>query len=437
MRISASEVAQITHGTLIGADATAEGIAFDTRNLSPRQAFVAIVGDRDGNDFLDQAAKAGASFALVSRGRAVASLPCVEVDDTTQALGLVAKTFRLRMTEVGNRVVGITGSAGKTSTKNFVSAVLKAGFSHSYSAEKSLNNDIGVPATILNAPDGCDALTLEMGMRGFGEIARLCDIATPTIAVVTNVGDAHGERVGGQAGIAKAKSEIVQSLSQTGVAILNADDPLVVAMSQLTNGSVVTFGSAESAHVKFHICGINEFGCAEVEISHGDSKEKMQLGISGAHMASNAAAAIAVGLVCGMTLKNCVTAIELVQPEDGRMQWHSTHLGQRLLNDSYNANVASMRAALETFGSVPAQRRVAVLGKMNEIPDSEKSHADLPMFAAMQGIEVVALETELYGTPAFTLEQVVNYLNDSTIDAILVKGSRASATERVVQALIN
>lgn len=436
MRISASEVAQITHGTLIGADATAEGIAFDTRSLIPHQAFVAIVGERNGNDFLDNAVAAGASFALVSRGRAVPALPCVEVDDTTQALGLVAQALRLRLTKVGNRVVGITGSAGKTSTKNFVAAVLKAGFAHAYSAEKSLNNDIGVPATILNAPDACDALTLEMGMRGFGEISRLCDIASPSIAVVTNVGDAHGERLGGQQGIAKAKSEIVQSLSSSGVAILNADDPLVAAMAHVTQGSVVTYGAHENADVKFLVTSIDDFGCAEVQVTNGDSKATMRLGISGTHMASNAVAAIAVGLVCGMTLESCITAIELMQPEEGRMQWHITRLGQRLLNDSYNANVSSMRAALETLGSVPAQRRVAVLGKMNEIQDSEKSHAELPMFAAMQGVEVVALETDLYGTPALTLDQVVKYLNDPTIDAILVKGSRTSATERVVQALL-
>lgn len=436
MRISASEVAHVAKGTLVGADVVASGVAFDTRVLRPGQAFVAFVAQRDGHEFLKQAAEAGAAFAIVHEGRAIPNLPCVEVADTVSALAAVGNAFRKKLDAHNARVVGITGSAGKTSTKNFVAAVLNAGFPNSFSADKSLNNDIGVPVTILNAPDECDALTLEMGMRGFGEIKRLCDIALPEIGVVTNVGDAHGELVGGAEGIAKAKSELIQSLPTEGYAILNADDAMVLAMSQVTQAHVVTYGASEAADVRFTLRDTDAIGCVQADVTYQGVTVSMSLRIAGVHMVSNATAAIAVGVTCGVPIQTCVRAVESVEPEAGRMQWRVSARGQKILDDTYNANSGSMKAALETLGSVDAQRRVAVLGKMSEVTDSKSAHAEIPMFAAMRGIEVVALETDVYGTPELSLEQVVAYLSDSTIDAILVKGSRAAATERVVQALL-
>ena len=171
MRIIASDVAHITGGRLVGTDCAAEGVSFDSRSLTPGELFVAVIAERDGNDFLAAARDKGAAFALVSHGRAVDGLTCVEVDDTTDALAHLGRHYRNSLSGgVTHRVIGITGSAGKTSTKNLVRAVLSEEFQHVHAAAHSLNNDIGVPVTILNAPQDVDALVIEMGMRGFHEI---------------------------------------------------------------------------------------------------------------------------------------------------------------------------------------------------------------------------------------------------------------------------
>ena len=180
MLITASEVASVAHGTLVGLDCEASGIAFDSRSLLHGQAFVALGGDADGHDYLASASVAGASFAIVERGKSIDALTCVEVDDCDAALTALGRHCRDRLSgSVQGRVIGITGSVGKTSTKDLVLAVLRSKYANSHGPEKSLNNDIGVPVTIINAPDACDALVLEMGMRGLGEIARLCVVGHP------------------------------------------------------------------------------------------------------------------------------------------------------------------------------------------------------------------------------------------------------------------
>ncbi|MEY2966198.1 MAG: putative UDP-N-acetylmuramoyl-tripeptide:D-alanyl-D-alanine ligase, partial [Actinomycetota bacterium] len=279
-------------------------MSFDSRHLLSGQAFVAVRSDSgDGHDHLAAAASAGAPWALVERGLSHPALPCVEVDDTLVALGQIASHCRERLdASCGTRIVGITGSAGKTTTKDLVHAVLARGYPGAEASANSLNNDIGLPVTLANADEKCPALVVEMGMRGFGEIARLCRLARPSIAVVTIVGDAHSERVGGIEGVARAKSEIVEGLAPGGTAILNADDARVIAMASLHSGRTVSYGASASADVRFAVESRDSFGRARVSFAHGGALSATQVPFPGDHMASNAAAAVAVGLACGMAL---------------------------------------------------------------------------------------------------------------------------------------
>ena len=241
MRFRVSEVAAATGGRHVGDDRELDGASFDTRTLRGGELFVPIVGERDGHDFIAVAATAGASATLTSRGATAAvaaGLPAVEVADTAQALLDVATWAARRLDAV---VVGITGSVGKTTTKDLAAAAIGAG-RRVVANERSFNNEQGLPVTVLGADDGSEVLVLEMGMRGFGEIARLCAVAPPTIGIVTAVAAAHTDRLGGIEGVARAKSELVTALPRHGVAILNADDDRVRAMSTLTAASTITFG---------------------------------------------------------------------------------------------------------------------------------------------------------------------------------------------------
>lgn len=437
MRIKASQVALITGGTLVGEDIEAWALSFDSRAIKPGHAFVAIVAERDGNDFVGAAATKGAAFAIVSRGRAIAEIACVEVDDTTAALALLGRAFREQLaSSLDGRIIGITGSAGKTSAKNLVRAVLQAGFSPVHAADASLNNDIGVPVTIANAPDDAAALVIEMGMRGFHEIGRLCEIAQPVIGLVTNVGDAHGERLGGPDGIAKAKGELIAALPAHGTAILNADDVRVNAMRSLTTARVITFGKSDNADVKYHVVETDSDGRYTAEFTFEGDKVSATPMLPGEHMVSNSAAAIAVGIACGMKLNVAAKGIGKEALETGRMCWLEAVNGLRILDDSYNANEHSMLAALQVIADLPVRTKFAVLGQMAEIADATGAHKRVAEFAAQNKITVIALETDLYGTPAMSVEDSLKELAFHHPHVVLVKGSRSARTERVVHELI-
>lgn len=437
MRITASHVALVTGGTLTGLDVEAFGLSFDSRAIKPGVAFVAIVAERDGNDFVEAAASKGAAFAIVSRGRSSAALPCVEVDDTTSALALLGRALRDQLqTQSLKHVVGITGSAGKTTTKNFVRAVLQAGFTSVYGAEASLNNDIGVPITIADAPDDVEALVIEMGMRGFDEIDRLCGIAAPNIGLVTNVGDAHGDRVGGPDGIATAKGELIAALPSDGVAVLNADDERVRAMASRTTARVITFGRSENADVRYEITDTDEDGRCTALFTFENQTASGTPMLPGEHMVINAASALAVGLACGMSLATAAKGIGREELETGRMCWLEAVNGLRILDDSYNANEHSMLAALQVIADLQVKTRFAILGAMAEIFDSEAAHRRVAEFAQAHKITVIGLETDMYGTPAMSVEEALKELAFHHPHVVLVKGSRSSKTERVVHELI-
>lgn len=435
MRIAASFVEEVTSGSLVGANCDASGIAFDSRALVQGQVFVAITAERDGHDFLADARERGAAFAIVERGRSIDGLPCVEVEDTEVAIAQLATAVRLtKMQSVDGRVVGVTGSAGKTSTKDFIFSVLRTSFASAHCSPASLNNDIGVPATILNAPDDCDALVLEMGMRGFGEIERLCSIGQPTIGVLTNIGDAHSERVGGVEGVARAKFELLHSLPTEGIAVVNADDEMTMAKRNELNVRIVSFGSHVDADVRWVIDSVDADGRAQATFSYEGESVSGRVGLPGRHMVANAAAAVAVGIICGISLSTCVAGLQSVVTQGGRTQWKQGINGIRILDDSYNANTVSMLAALRLLAEM-AGRRIAVLGKMSEISDAEKQHKVVAEFAREHDIEILACETELYDGQALSVDDIVARVQQMNDVCVLVKGSRAAETERVVHLL--
>lgn len=437
MRITATEVAHITSGRLIGADSVADGVSFDSRSVRSGELFVAISAERDGNDFVAAARDAGAAFAVVSLGRAVEGFPCVEVDDTTVALARLGREYRTRLSgSVDGRVIGITGSTGKTSTKNLVRAVLSQKFTRVHAAEHSLNNDIGVPVTILNAPADTDVLVLEMGMRGFHEIERLCSIATPAIGLITNIGDAHGERVGGAEGIARAKGELIVSLPSDGVAILNADDEWCSYLSSLASCRVITFGESRTSDMRWEVESVNDLGVVTARVFYSGEIATITPALPGVHMVANSAAAVLVGVSCGLSFQEAVRGIGTESTEFGRMVWWSRGSTQRILDDSYNANEASMIAAVRVLASAVGKNKIAVLGRMAEVTDVVGAHRTIAQLAHDAGIRVLALETDLYGTQSYSFEEVMNILDTEEWDTLLVKGSRAAATERVVVGLM-
>ncbi len=437
MRMTASEVAFAAHGTLIGPDVEANGISFDSRTLAVGQVFVAVGAERDGHEFCQDAIAGGAAFLLVNHGRRIDGATCVEVENTLDALASIGAYLRQKLSaQLQHRVVGITGSVGKTSTKDLVRAVLSGGFVHVHGPEKSLNNDIGVPITIANAPDECDALVLEMGMRGFGEIGRLCAIGQPLIGVITEVGDAHSSRVGGIDGVVRAKAELVQSLPADGVAIVNADSVNAMRTVNGIAARVITFGSHDGADVVWSTRSVDEFGRHLTVFRCGTDEASGLVPLPGTHMVSNAAAAIAVGIHCGMSLQDAVSALASVAGAPQRMQWVATKAGLRILDDSYNANSLSVIAALHTLAQVKASLRFAVLGQMAEVDDEVNAHLSVAATCRDLGIEILPLETDLYGVAALSVEEIVQRLSSGDIDSVvLVKGSRVAATERVVQAL--
>lgn len=423
-------MAEATGGSLLGPDVAVDGAAFDSRSLAPGQLFVPIVADRDGHDFIEAALERGAPAYLTSapvvEGRAGTA---VVVTDTADALMRLATWARRRLDVP---VVGITGSVGKTTTKDFVAASLRA--TRPVTAnERSFNNEQGLPVTILGAPDDTRALVLEMGMRGFGQLTRLCDVARPTIGVVTVVAEAHTELVGGIEGVAVAKRELVEALQGDGTAILNGDDPRVAAMANHTDASVVTFGA--TGDVRWSDVALDELARARFRVDTPWGSASVRLAASGEHMVMNAAAALAVAGVVEGGIDAATEALATATVSGMRMEISRLPGGAVVVNDAYNANPDSMRAALRAVASMAAERRVAVLGLMAELDDPEAGHRRVLADAHELGIEVVAVGTDLYGLPPVDdVAAALGPLGEG--DVVLVKASRAAGLERVVATLL-
>ena len=432
----AADVAKATNGTLIGQNAHLSGVSFDSRNVRPGQLFVPIVAERDGHEFVEAALAAGAG-AYLTTGKTFGRT-AITVPDTLAALLQLGAWGRNKLdAQLSNRVIGITGSVGKTSTKDFIAAALGSSLRVAAN-ERSFNNDQGLPVTILNAPDDVEALVLEMGMRGFGEIARLCTVARPNIGVVTRVASAHTERVGGIDGVARAKSELVIALDASGFAVLNADDERVVSMRTLTDATVITYGASSLADVRMTSCVLDERACASVSIESPWGKASWKMNVPGEHMAHNAVGAIAVAGVLGLDLQRAAEAVSNSILSEMRMQHRIARSGALIIDDSYNANPASMSAALQALSVTKASRRIAVLGVMAELSEPERDHSEIAGLAKKLGIEVLAIGTDMYGMQSRTLDEVAAMLSAAeNSTAILIKGSRVAQLEKLVSRLVD
>ena len=422
----------------MGTERPFDGADFDSRTVRRGEMFVAVKGDdRDGHEYVGAALDSGSSVALVNSSASVdlarlhPNRTFIAVPDTVTALAAIARAVRAGFS---GSVVGVTGSVGKTTTKEMIRLALGT-FMPTHASEASFNNDLGVPVSILRAPSEARAWVLEMGMRGFGEISRLCDIAAPTVGVVTAVASAHSDRVGGIEGVARAKAELVQALSEDGLAVLNADNEYVAAMAGKTKGRVITFGCTAGADVLLDKITTNSQGCVSAVLETPWGSADLALSVPGVHLAVDAAAAVAVAGALGGDIGRAAASVGTFAAASGRMQVHHLASGTTLIDDSYNANPASMEAALRTLADLALPRKIAILGTMAEISDSELEHNRIVELARSLGIEVFSLEEAPYPCRAVSVEAVVEIVRGACPAAVLVKGSRAARTERVVAAL--
>jgi UDP-N-acetylmuramoyl-tripeptide--D-alanyl-D-alanine ligase len=392
IRLTLAEVAELTGGALTGGDPAAAvtgAVTLDSRTVADGDLFVAVAGERvDGHDFLGAAAAAGAVGALATRPDA--ALPCVVVDDPVVALGRLAAGVHARLAAGGLTTLGLTGSSGKTSTKDLLGQVLAVA-GETVSPPGSYNNDIGLPLTVLSADEGTRYLVLEMGARGPGHIARLCEVARPGIGIVLNVGSAHLGEFGSAEVIAQAKGELVEALGADGTAVLNADDPRVLGMAPRTRARVVTTGRGPDADVRATDVLLDDTARARFTLVAGGEEHPVALRVVGEHQVANALSAAAAALAAGMTPAAVATALSAAGARSRwRMEVDRRADGVTVVNDAYNANPESMRAALAALAGLPATRRVAVLGAMAELgPDAVAEHERLGRDAAAAGVDLL------------------------------------------------
>lgn len=389
--LTLAEVAALTGGALTGPSGAAVtgGVTLDSRTVAAGDLFVAVAGERvDGHDFLPAAAAAGAVGAITTRAHD--GLPCVVVDDPVEALGRLAAGVHARLVAGGLLTLAITGSSGKTSTKDLLGQVLAAA-GPTVSPPGSYNNDIGLPLTVLSADAQTRYLVLEMGSRGRGHIARLCRVARPRVGVVLNVGSAHLGEFGSPEGIAAAKGELVEALPDEGTAVLNADDPRVIGMASRTVAEVVTTGRGPDAEVRATDVVLDDGGRAGFTLRAAGQAHPVSLQVVGEHQVANALSAAGAALAAGMTPAAVAEALSVAGPRSRwRMEVSRRDDGVTVVNDAYNANPESMRAALAALAGLSGTRRIAVLGGMAELgADAAVEHERLGRDAAAGGVDLV------------------------------------------------
>jgi len=459
IEMTLAEIAAVVGGEVAdSADAAVAvtGAAFlDSREVVRGGLFLAVAGEHvDGHDYAASAVGAGAAAVLGSRAT---SVPTVVVPDVETAVQELARHVlrRLRQLNPALRVVAVTGSQGKTTTKDLLAAVLgDAG--PTVATYGSFNNELGLPITVLRAAPTTRFLVLEMGARGVGHLALLCRVAPPDVSLVLNVGRAHLGEFGSQQAIATAKGELVEALSPDGVAVLNYDDPLVIGMAPRTRGRVTTFGRSSGAVVQLEKVEVDPLGRPSFDLHRGggSSSERVhvKLNLLGEHQATNAVAAATVAVSLGVPLAAVGASLESVTAlSKWRMELHQRADGLVVINDAYNANPDSMRAALETLADIgerSGKRTVAVLGEMRELgAASAEEHAAIgrlaselaigQVFVVGSGARDIAVgdqSAHFHESLADATEAVRN--NVVGTDVVLVKASRAIGLEVLADALL-
>jgi UDP-N-acetylmuramoyl-tripeptide--D-alanyl-D-alanine ligase len=383
-----SDLARVVDGALTGRDATIRNVVTDSRAATPGSLFVALRGEhQDGGSYVADAFAHGAAGALVHEGTQELPGPTVRVYSTGDAFLRLAADERRAMAA---RVVGITGANGKTSTKDMTAAVAARRWAV-HASPASFNNEVGVPTTVLGAPPNTEVLVAELGARRKGDVTLLCEVVRPDIVVVTNVGVAHMEIFGSWEAIVEASAEPVDALGPEGLAILNADDPVVAGYAGRSRGRVVTFGTTPAAQVRAVDVHLDRSGRASCTVVSGDERAPVGLGVVGEHMVSNALAAVAVGLELGVPLAQAAEELGRVHLSHWRMETFTSPDGIRVVNDAYNANPESVAAALRTARWLAGDGRlIAVLGAMAELgPISEREHERVGELAARLRVDRV------------------------------------------------
>jgi len=466
LTLSVEMIVQLTGGELlVGPEETvANGLVIDSRDVVPGAIFVAFTGEQtDGHEHIRGALDAGARAILVTRddegvrasftehGRAECAL--VLIEDPRAAIEALASWHRDRL---HIPVIGITGSTGKTTTKDFVRSVLATRM-RVVATSGNRNNELGVPLTLMEAGVSTEALVVEMAMRGVGQIAHLCTIARPTAGLVTNVGVSHMEVLGSQEAIASAKGELVAAVPAEGRVFINGDDAYTVRMADGASAAVTRYGLGPDAEITAREIETSPSGAPSFTLVVPEGSAHVTLPVPGRHNVYNALAAAAIGRYLLISLEDIVCGLESATFSRWRMETFVSASGVTVINDAYNANPTSMRAAIEALGDVPTtRRRIAVLGDMAELGSlTELAHFELGQVVARSSVDVLVAVGELGARiadgaraaglaeiavrPCIDAVEATEVLNDllEVGDTILVKASRVMELETVVEGMMD
>ncbi|MBB3243857.1 UDP-N-acetylmuramoyl-tripeptide--D-alanyl-D-alanine ligase [Pseudomonas sp. Tn43] len=440
-----SELTRALNGRLIAGDASFDGVSIDSRAIKPGQLFIALAGPRfDGHDYLNDVAAKGAVGALVEREVAGSALPQLLVKDTRQALGQLGAMNRAAFTQP---VVAITGSSGKTTVKEMLASILRTR-GPVLATRGNLNNDLGVPLTLLELAPEHTAAVIELGASRLGEIAYTVAMTKPHVAVLNNAGTAHVGEFGGPEKIVEAKGEIIEGLDASGVAVLNLDDKAFPIWKARAAARQVMSFSQLDAGADFYASFIvsDARGCPAFELHTPQGIARIQLNLLGGHNVTNAVAAAAAAYALGVSLSHIASGLNAVQPVKGRAVAQLATNGMRVIDDTYNANPTSMCAAVDILAGFSG-RTILVLGDIGELGDwAEQGHRDVGEYARGKVSALYAVgpmmvhAVNAFGEQAFhfsTQAELIKALEaeQDPNTTILIKGSRSAAMENIVAAL--
>ncbi len=449
MKMMLSEIAEKIKGKQIGADAEIASVSIDTRALQPGDLYVAIKGHQfDGNEFVGKVEQAGGAAAILNKGFTT-KLPHILVDDTRLALGWLASAWRDKATA---KIVGITGSNGKTTVKEMTASILSMDGGTLFT-KGNLNNDIGVPLTLLRLNETHRYAVIEMGANHPREIAYISAIAKSDVVILNNAGAAHIEGFGSLDGIAKAKGEIIETLKPDGIAVLNMDDNYFDYWKSIAgNKKVISFGLTENADVKaknIQMDIIDNAFATSFDLVTSNAVTHTKLKLAGQHNVLNALAATAAALALGLDLEKIRSGLEKVKPVTGRMQPLVSRLGNIVIDDTYNANATSLKAGLDVLVNCKGKHWV-VLGAFGELgTESPKIHEEIGELLSSKGVvRLLAIGSDakntvkVFGKGATffdSQDELIGALKSELKgdETILVKGSRTQHMENVAAALVD
>ncbi len=442
-----SEIAKVLNTVHVGLDTTITSIGTDSRNIKSGQLFVAIKGERfDGNQYAKEAIEKGASAALIS-DHSLSVEPSITVNDSKIALGELAHYWRHRF---ACPVVAVTGSNGKTTVKEMIASIMTAANANVLATKGNLNNDIGMPLTLLQMREQHTCAVIEMGMNHLGEISYLSKIANPQVAVINNAGTAHIGELGSRQAIAQAKGEIFDGLDEDGIAVINANDTYAEYWQSLnTNRKVITFGIDVNADVTAQYA--SHHGKMDIQLTTPNGSTQFQLSLQGRHNAMNVLAATAVAVALGVSNTAIVNGLTRFSGVQGRLNRLPGQHNAMVIDDTYNANPDSMKAAIDVLTAENAESNsnlIMVMGEMAELGGAAESlHQEVGAYAKQKGVNrlfgfgrLSKLATDSFGENGQCFDSIESLISATLAEmqsntTVLVKGSRMMKMERVVDAI--